>query len=446
MDKKRTRVHYLVITVVCLLYFITYLDRVNFSVAAPTISKHFGIGKVELGSLFSAFSIAYVLFQIPIGSLGDRIGPRKILTLIVAFWSIFDIFTGFAWSFRSLLMARFALGVGESAAFPSATRAFANWIPKTERGFAQGVTHAFSRLGGAVTPVIVVAIIARYDWRAVFYISGGIAFVWALLWFWWYRNTPAEYQKKWGGINANERAFIEESMVVKKKTSKISFLTLIKSRNVWPLCVSYFCYCYGLWIYLTWLPTYLVEARGFAIIKMGIFASLPLMAGMFGDVLGGWLSDKIWARTGKGTFARRSVAMGGLLMAMCFIVPAGMTGSADWAIFFLCMSLFGLEMSVGVYWAVCLDIGQENAGSVSSLMNCVGCIGSFVSPFLFGVIVEYTGSWTYPFILAGVVLLVGALLWLKTDPELTVSEELGLGNLADTPLSQGSPLPAHLKI
>lgn len=197
---------------------------------------------------------------------------------------------------------------------------------------------------------------------------------------------------------------------------------------MWALCIGYLCYCWNIWIYLTWLPTYLVDARGFTLLKMGIFASLPLLAGTIGDTLGGWLSDKIWKKTGRGKFSRRVVAMTGLLVAAVFMIPGALTDSANMAVFFLACSLFGLEMAVGVYWAVCLDVGHEYAGTVSGMMNCIGNIGSFGSPLVFGMIVQYTGSWVYPFVVASVLLVIAALLWLWTNPEISIVDELHLSD------------------
>ena len=244
-------------------------------------------------------------------------------------------------------------------------------------------------------------------------------------WYYWYRDKPSDYQARWGGVNQAEIDLINSGKSDKPKP-KLPFKTLMKSPNMWYLCLSYPTYCYVIWIFMTWMPAYLVEARGFGIIKMGIFASLPLLAGTVGDTLGGWLSDKIWARTGRGKFSRRIVAMTGMFVAAAFMIPGALTDSGYMAVFYLACSLFGLEMAVGVYWAVCLDVGHEYAGTVSGMMNSIGNIGSAASPLVFGAILEYTGSWVYPFLVASALLVIGALLWLKVDPELSVVDELGL--------------------
>lgn len=429
MDEKPTRVRHWVLFVVCLVYLITYLDRINIAAAAPLMMKEFDISKAQLGAVFSAFTWAYALFQIPVGVLGDKYGARKILCLSVTAWSVMTAVTACAWGFISLLVIRFIFGIGEAGAFPAATRAFSFWIPSTERGFAQGVTHAFARFGGAVTPAIAVAVMAIWGWRSMFIIFSVVGLVWAAFWYFWYRDNPAEYQKKWGGINQAEMDLINGGKSNTKKSPKLAFSKLFRSKNMWALCLAYFCYCYTVWIYFTWLPTYLVEARGFTIVKMGIFASLPLLAGTLGDTLGGWLSDKIWARTKRGKFSRRVVAISGLLIAAAFMLPGAMTDSAYMAVFMLACSLFGLEMAIGVYWAVCLDVGHEYAGTVSGMMNSIGNLGSALSPLMFGIILQVTGSWVYPFIVASVLLVVGAALWMRVDPETSVAEELGLNEL-----------------
>jgi nitrate/nitrite transporter NarK len=219
--------------------------------------------------------------------------------------------------------------------------------------------------------------------------------------------------------------FIEGGRSAKKATAELQFRTLIKSRNLWFLSLSYPAYCYVSWIY-AWFPLYLVEARGFTILKMGIFLTVIHAAGPVGNTLGGWLSDKILRKTGNGKLARRVVAMTALLMAAAFIIPAALTSSAYLAVFFLTGAVFCLETSVAVYWAVCLDVGHEYAGTVSGMMNSVGQVGSVLSPLAFGAILQFTGSWVYPFVVAGVILVAGVVLWLGVNPELSLVDELGL--------------------
>lgn len=424
--RKPSAIRRSVLFAICLVYLITYLDRVNISIAAPYIMRDFHLSKLEWGFVLSVFSWTYAIAQIPVGMLCDKHGARKTLSVIVGFWSLMTLATSWAWNFTSLIAVRLLFGLGEGGAFPSATRALAHWVPATERGFAQGLTHAFSRLGGAVTPMIAAFIIAAWGWKACFEIFAVIGFVWAIFWYFWFRDTPEAYREKWGGVNQEEIECIRGDQSDQAEKPKLPFRQLLRSRNMWFLCLSFPTYCYTVWIFMTWLPSYLVEARGFSLLQMGFFASLPLLAGTVGDTLGGWLSDKIWQKTGSGRLARRIVPMTGMLIAAAFMIPGALTESAYMAVFFMACSLFGLEMAVGVYWAVCLDVGSDYAGTVSAMMNTIGNIGSALSPLVFGLILQSTGSWMYPFIVASTILVVGALLWLKVDPELTIVKELHL--------------------
>jgi sugar phosphate permease len=389
------------------------------------IMKHFHISKLQFGLVLSVFSWMYGIFQIPVGMLGDKFGPRKVLAALVSVWSLFTAATGLAWNFASLVVIRALFGLGESGAFATATRAFASWMPASERGFAQGVTHAASRFGATATPIIVAAIMVRWGWQSAFLILGILGLAWSAFWYFWYRDKPTEFKERWGAINQAEMDFIEGGRSAKKAAAKVQFRTLIKSRNLWFLSLSYPAYCYVSWMY-AWFPLYLVEARGFTILKMGIFLTAIHAAGPVGNTLGGWLSDKILRKTGNGKLARRVVAMAALLVAAAFIMPVTLTSSAYMAVLFLACAVFCLETSVAVYWAVCLDVGHEYAGTVSGMMNSVGQVGSVLSPLAFGAILQFTGSWIYPFIVACVVLIGGVLLWLGVNPELSLVDELGL--------------------
>lgn len=424
--EKSTRVRHKVLFMVCLACFIAYIDRVNISVTAPAMIRELGINKVELGVVFAAFSVGYIPFQVPFGRLGDTLGPRKVLTGLVFLWSLMTGATGFVWSLASLVLIRGLVGAGQAGAFPTATRVFATWAPLTERGVMQGVTQAAARLGAAITPAIIAALMVSLGWRTAFFLCalGGLA--WGAWWYYWYRDDPAQYQARWRGVNAAERALIEEGRAEGRTIPRLPVRRLIMSRNMWALCASYFSYCYCLYIYLTWLPTYLTEARGFTFLGMGLFAGLPLLVGGLGAALGGWVSDKVMVRTGSVKLSRRLVAGSGLMWAAVFVIPAVSTESPVLSVLLLTTAIFGLELSVGIYWTVCLDVGHEYAGMVSGMMNSVGGVGSILSPFLFGLIVQYTGSWIYPFYLASGLLVLGALLWLRFDPELTIGKELNL--------------------
>jgi len=367
---------------------------------------------VTMGWILSSFRWGYALFQIPGGWLGDRIGPRRALALIVTWWSLFTWATALAWSAASMAAFRFLFGVGEAGAFPIATRSLSRWMLPAERGFAQGVTHAGSRLGAALTPGLVVMLMLAYGWRAPFFVFGAAGLVWAAIWFWYYRDTPAEH----GSVNAEERRLIETSLggARSARTHSVPWRRILGSPTLWTLSLMYFCYAYCISVYLDWFPKYLNEHRGFNLQQMGFYASLPLLAGTGGDLLGGWLSDR-WAQ-GSGSLkrARRGVAVSGFLLAAGAILPATFTGNPVASVWYTCLAVFGLEITVGVSWAIPLDIGGDYAGSVSSVMNTCGNIGGAISPALLAYLVRSYG-WNVPFVVASGLCVAAALLFSGID-------------------------------
>ncbi len=422
---RRSKGRWYILALISVMYLITYLDRVNISTAAPVISKEFGFDKITMGVIFSAFVWAYAMFQVPGGWLGDRFGARNVLTIIVSYWSIMTAATAFATGATSFVVLRFLFGVGEGGAFPGATRAMQLWYPRHERGFVQGVTHSASRLGAAIAPPIVVLIMTALGWRSVFYICGAIGFVWSVLWYLAYRDLPEDHAL----VNADELKYIrgiDENGNVKRadleKKASVPWGTLLRSPNMWAIMCAYFTYVYCLWIFLSWLPSYLVEFRHFTLLKVGFLASLPLWAGVVGDTVGGLATDWLLAKTGSIKLARRLVAIVGMLGCAVFIVPAALTEDAYTAVYCLTASMFFLECTIGPSWAVPMDIGGEVSGTVSGMMNMAGNIGGALSPIVFGVLVQY-GSWQAPFIVAASLLVIGAAVWaFWLDPGASVLE------------------------
>jgi len=413
-----------VLVLISLMYLITYLDRVNISTAAPVIAKEFGFDKVTMGIIFSAFVWAYAAFQVPGGWLGDRFGARNVLTIIVSYWSIMTAATAAATGAVSFVVLRFLFGIGEAGAFPGATRAMQLWYPRHERGFVQGVTHSASRLGAAVAPPIVVFIMTTWSWQAVFYICGAVGLIWAILWFLTYRNFPEQHPL----VNETELEHIRgrdaTGNVNQAQTEKpsVPWATLLRSPNMWAIMCAYFTYVYCLWIFLSWLPSYLVDFRHFTLLKVGLFASLPLFAGVIGDTVGGLATDWLLHKTGNTKLARRSVAIVGLLGCVCFIVPAALTEDAYAAVYCLTGAMFFLECTIGPSWAVPMDVGGKCSGTVSGMMNMAGNIGGALSPIVFGVLVQF-GSWQAPFIVAAGLLILGAAVWaFWLDPDVSVLE------------------------
>lgn len=311
-----------------------------------------------------------------------------------------------------MMVFRFLFGMGEAGAFPIATRSLSRWMLPAERGFAQGVTHAGSRLGAAITPVLVVYLITAYGWRATFVIFGMLGLVWAAVWYFYYRDTPAEHRS----VNQAELDLIHNSLggARSKTSTHVPWRKILASSTLWTLCLMYFCYAYCISIYLDWFPKYLNDHRGMNLKQMGFYASLPLLAGTIGDLLGGWFSD-IWAeRSGNLKRARQGVAIAGFLLAAVSIVPATFTSDPVTSVLCTCAAMFGLELTVGVSWAIPLDIGGDYAGSVSAVMNTCGNIGGAISPALLAYLVGISG-WEAPFVLAVGLCVAAAALFLKID-------------------------------
>jgi D-galactonate transporter len=429
METQRTRRsmgRWYILVLISVMYLITYLDRVNISVAAPVISKEFGFDKITMGVIFSAFVWAYALFQVPGGWLGDRFGARTVLTIIVSYWSIMTAATAAAFGATSFIVVRFLFGIGEAGAFPGATRAMQLWYPPHERGFVQGITHSASRLGAALAPPIVVLITTTLGWRSVFYICGAVGIVWSIWWYLSYRDLPEEHRL----VNPAELEHIRgvdekgnvKTATVKKQIS-VPWATLLKSPNMWAIMCAYFTYVYCLWIFLSWLPSYLVEFRHFTLLKVGFLASLPLFAGVIGDTVGGLATDFLLARTGNIQLARRVVAIVGMLGCAVFIVPAALADDAYTAVYCLTAAMFFLECTIGPSWAVPMDVAGEHSGTVSGMMNMAGNIGGALSPIVFGVLVQF-GSWQAPFIVAASLLVLGSAVWaFWLDPGVSVVEK-----------------------
>jgi MFS family permease len=392
---------------------VTYLDRVCISAEAPAIMKELDISVLQMSAVFSAFTLAYSIFEIPSGWLGDVRGPRRVLTRIVLWWSAFTMLTGGAQGFRSLVAIRFLFGVGEAGAFPNIIRSFAQWFPLRERGRASGIMFLGSRLGGMLSAPIALLLIARLGWRLTFVAFGVIGLIWAAAWAWWYRDRPADHP----AVNAQELAWIQQDAVTPELVTAITpWAGLLTSRNVWAICAMYSAYGYGLYFYLTWLPTYLVSELGFSALRSGFFASLPFLLAGIADVTGGWLTDKLArqfslriARCGLGFIAFATTAA--LLLAST--ITPGPTAKA----LLLALALGSADLSLSACWAAPLDVAAAHAGVITGFMNTFGNLGGLLCPLVVGWAVERQHSWTLPFYITAVVYSAGAVAWLAIDPE-----------------------------
>jgi sugar phosphate permease len=416
-----------ILGLICLMYLITYLDRVIISNTAPEIRTEFGFDQKTMGWIFTSFVLAYALFQVPGGWLSERFGPRAVLTALVAYWSIMTAAVGLASSWPTFMVLLFLLGTGEAGAFPGATRAMQLWYPRRERGFCQGFTHSASRLGAAIAPPIIGAIIATLGWRWAFYISGIIGFVWAIAWYAIYRNTPEEHR---GIVNEAELERIRGrdetgrlNPAALTERAKVPWSTLLTSSNMWAIMCAYFTYVYCLYIFLAWLPSYLVGARHLTPEEARLLSSIPLSAMVIGNTVGGLATDWLLHRTGNTRFARRSVAIVGMLGCASFIALAAMVQDAHTAVYCLTGASFFLECTIGPSWSVPMDTAGKYSGTVSGMMNMAGNFGGALSPVVFGYLAQY-GYWHAQFFIAATLLILGAGIWsFWLDPERSVVEK-----------------------
>jgi ACS family D-galactonate transporter-like MFS transporter len=405
------KIRRLILFVLCFGYFIAYIDRVNISVAAPALRRELGLTPTELGFIFAAFAYPYAAMQILGGWASDRFGPRRVLASLSLLWAIATILTGVSWSVASLVLFRVLVGVGEGGAFPAATRAFSGWLPVRERGFAQGITHSFARLGGAVTPPLVLAIAARYGWRLSFVILGAASLVWTAVWLATYTDSPERHPWISSAELAEIRAGSESAHATRGPTPWPHII-----RRMWLVTLVDFCYGWSLWVFLTWLPSYLSDARGFTPDRIALMTTLPLLCGVVGDTLGGVISDAIFRRTGRLRLARCTLLVVGLGGALAFLVPAILTGSALAAVYLLAAAFFFLELTNAVLWTLPIDIAGRYAGTAGGIMNTGFGVAGMISPVVFGVLIQRTGHYEAPLFISAGLLLVGALCSLGIDP------------------------------
>ncbi|MBK9168872.1 MAG: MFS transporter [Bryobacterales bacterium] len=407
--------------VLILLFFlsiITYLDRVCISVAGPAMQSELTIAPDMWGWVVGVFAISYAAFEIPSGALGDRIGPRRVLTRIVTWWSIFTVLTGMARSVWFLLPIRFLFGAGEAGAYPNASSSISKWFPVAERASAHGVVWMASRVGGALSPLLVVPIQAAFGWRMSFYVFGVIGIFWAVIWYRWYRDRPSQME---GVTQAEIEEIGDDPHAVHRG---LPWRQVARSSNLWALMAMYFTYCYAAYFYLSWFHTYLAKGRGFSE-KDQLLSMLPFVLGAISNLAGGWVSDRLVKRFGLKA-GRRLVGMTGLGMAAVFTAATVATGNKYLALLFLSLGFAGSDFMLPVAWAVCLDIGRRHAGAVTGTMNTAGQIGSFLSSVIFGYIVKYTGDYNTPLIPMTAMLVVSTLLWLKIDPSRPLVPEEGV--------------------
>jgi len=413
MPASRTRFGVILFAVT--LGVITYIDRVCISKAAPLIQADLHFTKEQMGYIFSAFTLAYALFEIPGGWLGDKMGPRRVLMRVVTWWSIFTAATGYAWNYTTMLVCRFLFGAGEAGAFPNITKMFTIWLPQRERGMAQGITWLCARWGGAFTPLLVLWVLQFVKWQHAFVIFGALGIIWSVVFYLWFRDSPKDHP----GVNAAELALLDDASKNLDSHATIPWGKFFSSPTVLLLWLYYFCISYVWYFYVTWLPTYMTEALHLdPNQKMtAILGGLPLFLGGIGCFAGGWLANKLTDRAGGLGRARRWVGVLGMLGAGGLLVASSMLGNPVLAMIAMGVSGFFNDLSMPCSWGACMDVGGKAAGSLSGSMNMMGNLGGALGPVVAPYLLEhFDHNWSVPLWVAAGTYLISAACWLFIDP------------------------------
>lgn len=399
-----------VLGLLCLLYFILFVVRVVISGVAPLIKTDLHLSNTQLGLVFSAFAIPYAIFQLIGGWIGDRWGARMVLCVSCGVVAAATALTGAVNGFAALFAVRLALGFGEGATFPTATRAMTKWIPERRWGFAQGITHSFSRIGNALAPALIAWMAVALTWRGSFAILGVVSSVWVILWGWFFRNDPHEHPR----ITAADLA--ELPAPSGRGRPAIPWMRL--ARRILPVTAVDFCYGWILWLFLSWIPGFFFENYHLNLQSSAMYSAGVLSAGIVGDTLGGVLTDKLLHRTGNLVLARRSVIIAGFLGAFVFMMPVILLHNLRLAAVSLSLAFLFAELIVAPIWSVPMDIAPRYAGTASGMMNFGFAIAGIVSPSTFGYLVDHTGSWVVPFAVSVLLLILGAILAARLRPDI----------------------------
>jgi MFS family permease len=404
---------------------ITYVDRVSMSQAKASVAADLGLTSVQMGYVFAASTAAYAVFGVLGGWLGDLVGPRKVLIGMVVIWSFFTAATGRAWDLASIMVAQFLFGAAEAGVFPNLAKAFNNWLPARERNRAVSIMWLCTRWGGAVTPLLVVGVISLVGWRWAFSVFAAPGIVWAAVFFVWFRDHPRDHP----GVNAAELALAEEARPKPAGRPRIPWAVILRSRTVWLLIVQYFCFGYGWYFYITWLPTYAKEARGLDLHKGALLSGIPLFFGGFACLLSGWLAGWLVRRGFALARVRRGIAYVGYGGAAFMLLLSPRIADPLWAMVAMGMASFSLDLTLPLCWRTAMDVGGPCAGTVSAGMNTAGQIGGAVGPVVVGYILQYMNhNWTLTFALSAAIYVLGGLCWIWIDPV--------------TPVAKAEPEPA----
>lgn len=406
-----------VLVALSLLSVITFLDRIAIGIASPKIMEELDLTKEQLGWVLGIFAFSYGAFEIPAGLMGDRIGAKKVLIRVVSWWSIFTALTGLANGFKMLVFTRFCFGMGEAGAYPNSSIVLSKWFPTIERARGQAWIWSASRIGGALTPLLVLPIQAAFGWRVSFMVLGAVGLIWALFWFLWFKEEPSQMK----GISKEELHEIESNRQHTTDSGHQFSWKIFRNSNIWLLMGMYFCYASGAFFFQSWLPTYLQLGRGLDDSTMSFITSISFVLGAIGCLAGGYVCDYLSKRWGN-RWGRCAVALSGLGLSGLFMLLSVFIIDNTIATILLSAGLGLMDFTIPASWSTAMDIGGKNAGTVTGAMNTAGLLGGTVNTVAFGYLVTaFNNNYHAPVICLAVLLLIGASLWLKIDSRKTVT-------------------------
>ncbi|MBQ8471631.1 MAG: MFS transporter [Alistipes sp.] len=408
----------IVLLLLVLISVVTFLDRINITMASQDIMTELGLSESQWGWVLSVFTISYGLMQVPLGVWGDKRGYRLVLALIVLWWSLFTGLTGLAWSFGSLLVIRFMFGIGEAGSYPCMTGVVVKWYKQHETSTAQGYIWAASRMGGALTPFIVLPVLTLLGWHWAFYLLAAVGVVWAAGWYFWFRDKPAEVK----GITEAELATLPEAARQEIKKVAIPWRRMMQNRQFWLILAMYFFYAWGSWFFFSWFPRFMEVGRGFDKSELTYVIAIPFVMSMVGNIAGGYLSSKLSLKYGL-KVGRRLLGVGGLAVSALFMFLAAFIPGKTEVFIFLSLAFGVIDLMLPSAWAICSDIGGRYSGAVSGAMNTAGNIGGFVCATAFGYLIEATGNYNVPLFVITAMLAISALLFFAINPTKQLVEE-----------------------
>lgn len=408
----------IVLLLLVLISVVTFLDRINITMASQDIMTELGLSESQWGWVLSVFTISYGLMQVPLGVWGDKRGYRLVLALIVLWWSLFTGLTGLAWSFGSLLVIRFMFGIGEAGSYPCMTGVVVKWYKQHETSTAQGYIWAASRMGGALTPFIVLPVLTLLGWHWAFYLLAALGVVWAAGWYFWFRDKPAEVK----GISDEELATLPEPIQKSEEKVAIPWRKMMQNRQFWLILAMYFFYAWGSWFFFSWFPRFMEVGRGFDKSELTYVIAIPFVMSMVGNIAGGYLSSKLSLKYGL-KVGRRLLGVGGLAVSALFMFLAAFIPGKMEVFVFLSLAFGVIDLMLPSAWAICSDIGGRYSGAVSGAMNTAGNIGGFVCATAFGYLIEATGNYNVPLFVITAMLVISAVLFLSINPTKKLVEE-----------------------